>query len=893
MSLKLRDLIRNVRACKTAAEERDVIAKECAEIRSAFKSKDEELRHRNVAKLLYIHMLGYPAHFGQMEALRLIASPRFAEKRIGYLALMLLLDENQELLMMGTNSIQHDLRNKNAHIAGLALVTLGNICSADMARDLASDVANLLRPNNHADAELRNKAALCAIRILRKVPDLAEDFAELAPALLGDKNHAVALCACTLMIEMVKISPDVLPRFRESVPRLVALLKSLWLAGYVAEYDVVGVTDPFLQCKIIQLLRVLGTGDQRASDHMGEVLAQVVINTDGSTNTGTAILYECVQTIMAIEAEGGLRVLAVNLLGKFLQHRDNNIRYVALNTLCKVVERHADAVQHHRNTVVDCLKDADISIRRRALDLIYALVTKNNVRALVKELLNYLSLTSGDTDFKADLTDKICTVVEKFAPSRRWHVETVVSVLAAAGPFIRETVPVDLIALLTRSKDLQPYAARLMLRALQNPVSRDQHPLAAVAVWALGELGEHFVSDKSLAAANEDLAASNKQAEPSSPQPAFAPATEMEVLSALEYQIVTQTFIHANVASAAPTALAGSGSATAPGAGVSGVTAETVKQLAQTALVKLYQRFGSGKTAGLEHVYAKITQLLQHHACSVSAELQQRSVEYTELAKPEHSDIHAYVLGRMPQFARLRKSDDDSLNGGSDASGAASPTSAAAAEPEQKAPAAAPVQQQPQQHMMNPMDMLHMGSATAPAATAAAPNVLDLMGSMGMGSGSTPSASPPAASPAASFDVFNFGSGAASTSASGPSVSNGVETFPARTVLTAGALQIVFTESRNTANPNVVTVAAAFNNSGSAEMTEFDMLVAVPPHIKRDLRPASSKTVPAHSVGAVTQSMTLTNEQFAEKATVIKVKVTYKVNGEPVVEQASIRDFPK
>jgi hypothetical protein len=30
-----------------------------------------------VAKLLYIHMLGYPAHFGQMECLKLIASPKF------------------------------------------------------------------------------------------------------------------------------------------------------------------------------------------------------------------------------------------------------------------------------------------------------------------------------------------------------------------------------------------------------------------------------------------------------------------------------------------------------------------------------------------------------------------------------------------------------------------------------------------------------------------------------------------------------------------------------------------------------------------------------------------------------------------------------------------------
>ena len=60
-------------------------------------------------------------------------------------------------------------------------------------------------------------------------------------------------------------------------------------------------------------------------------------NTDSLRNAGNAVLYECVQTIMAVESIGGLRVLAVNTLGRFLANRDNNIRYVALNTLARVV----------------------------------------------------------------------------------------------------------------------------------------------------------------------------------------------------------------------------------------------------------------------------------------------------------------------------------------------------------------------------------------------------------------------------------------------------------------------------------------------------------------------------------------------------------------------------
>jgi AP-1 complex subunit gamma-1 len=105
--IKLKDFIRQIRSAKTAADERDVITKQSALIRTSFKEDSSlEARSINIAKLLYIYMLGYPAHFGQIECLKLVAGGKFPHKRLGYLGIMLLLDENTETLTLVTNSLK-------------------------------------------------------------------------------------------------------------------------------------------------------------------------------------------------------------------------------------------------------------------------------------------------------------------------------------------------------------------------------------------------------------------------------------------------------------------------------------------------------------------------------------------------------------------------------------------------------------------------------------------------------------------------------------------------------------------------------------------------------------------------------------------------------------------
>uniref|UniRef100_A0A3B3B5Z5 AP-1 complex subunit gamma n=1 Tax=Oryzias melastigma TaxID=30732 RepID=A0A3B3B5Z5_ORYME len=581
--IRLRELIRTIRTARTQAEEREMIQKECAAIRSSFREEDNTYRCRNVAKLLYMHMLGYPAHFGQLECLKLIASQKFTDKRIGYLGAMLLLDERQDVHLLMTNCIKNDLNHSTQYVQGLALCTLGCMGSSEMCRDLAGEVEKLLKTSN---SYLRKKAALCAVHVIRKVPELMEMFLPATKNLLSEKNHGVLHTSVVLLTEMCERSPDMLAHFRKLVPQLVRILKNLIMSGYSPEHDVSGISDPFLQVRILRLLRILGKGDDDSSEAMNDILAQVATNTETSKNVGNAILYETVLTIMDIKSESGLRVLAINILGRFLLNNDKNIRYVALTSLLKTVQTDHNAVQRHRSTIVDCLKDLDVSIKRlRAMELSFALVNGNNIRGMMKELLYFLD--SCDPEFKADCASGVFLAAEKYAPSKRWHIDTIMRVLTTAGSYVRDDSVPNLIQLITNSVEMHAYTVQRLYKALLDDIS--QQPLVQVASWCIGEYGDLLLSG---------------QCEEEEP----IQVTEDEVLDVLE------------------------------GLLVSNLSTPVTRGYSLTAIMKLSTRFSSVN---------RIKKVVSIYGSSIDVELQQRAVEYNALFK-KYDHMRPALLERMP-----------------------------------------------------------------------------------------------------------------------------------------------------------------------------------------------------------------------------------------------------
>ncbi len=486
MSLKLREFIKKIRACKTLEEERSLCNKESAEIRNLKKDTAQKLAVRSMTKCMAMSLLGYQTEFIHMTCISLLASQNFTQKRLAYLGICMLLDEKSDILLLSSNIIKKDLTSNNKYIVAAALNTIGEIGTPDMCRDMCPEIIKCL---NSSNPYIKKKAALALSKVVRSCPELIETIENNLGTIFEDKNHGVLLSGLALVEQVFKAEPKTVKKYKKYLSPMIKYLKNLISTSYAPEYDVNGITDPFLQVRILEILGFFGRASSKENEELEALLNSIPSNTDTTRkNTGNSVLYELVRCIFSYESSKSLKGLGGSILGQFLANKDNNYKYLALNTLNDIAKIDIDTVQKHKNVILEFLKDPDIAIKRRSLDLTYLIVNTENIRQIVTETLDFINSTSN-VDFKLELTSKIFYSLEKYSPSLKWEIDVLLKMLCLCEDSINEEIIWKIINLILNTKELQQYTMFRYFIAMQNMLEdTDVEALYHVGITILGEL---------------------------------------------------------------------------------------------------------------------------------------------------------------------------------------------------------------------------------------------------------------------------------------------------------------------------------------------------------------------------------------------------------------------
>lgn len=485
--------ISDVRNCQNKEQERQRVDKELGNIRTRFKNERGLTpydKKKYVWKMLYIYMLGYDVDFGHMETVSLISAPKYPEKQVGYIVTSCLLNENHDFLRLVINTVRNDIIGRNETFQCLALTMVGNIGGKEFAESLAPDVQKLLISNGPRPL-VRKKAALCLLRLYRKNPDVVnvEGWSDRMAQLLDERDLGVLTAVMSLLVALVSNNHD---SYWSCVPKCVKVLERLARSQDIPqEYTYYGIPSPWLQVKTMRALQYFPTiEDPNIRRSLFEVLQRILMGTDvvknvNKNNASHAVLFEALALVMHLDAEKEMMSQCVALLGKFIAVREPNIRYLGLENMTRmlmVTDVH-ESIKRHQAQIITSLKDPDISIRRRALDLLYGMCDVTNAKDIVEELLQYL--TTADFAIREELALKAAILAEKFAPDLSWYVDVILQLIDKAGDFISDDIWFRVVQFVTNNEDLQPYAAAKAREYLDKPAVHET--MVKVGAYLLGE----------------------------------------------------------------------------------------------------------------------------------------------------------------------------------------------------------------------------------------------------------------------------------------------------------------------------------------------------------------------------------------------------------------------
>ena len=600
--LKIRQLIKRVRACRTAEEERSVINKESAEIRNLSKDPNAPHKARNLCKAIYMQMMGYQTSFMQMSCINLLASSDFTEKRIAYSALPLVIDSTSQVLLLATSTIKKDLQNRdNPEIQALALNAVGDVCTPDMCREISMEVANIIQ--NSDDVNVKKRAACAGVVIIKNCPEMIDSYIDKIPLLLEDRTHSVCLSGIYLVLEMLNKRPSIIEKIKKYHSMFVKYEKSLLSVSYSPEFDVNGITDPFLQAKILEIMQYTAKDDKELIDELADLFVSVQSITESSKQTGYALQYEIIKAINNLNASSGMKSLSNNILGKFLSSSDYNLKYIALNTLKDVARKDLVSVQKHRAVILEFLKDNDISLQKRALDLIYLIINKNNLKNITKECLIFLP--KAEDEIKFELTKKLQDSIVKYSVSYKWEIDSLIKMVINSKGKLYEDVLSQIIKAIIKVKDLHIYSAHKAFLALKVKKNENNPSLVKLCIYIIGELSNYLVNNNTLNCKNETLT-----------------VNENDIINLFKEIGIK----HNNLGN------------------------ETVIEYLLNALVKLLIRFPEKRN--------EIESIIKAYKRSYFSEVQSRALEYLQFNKSKKDDMKKKMVSEIP-LPKTEKEDEN------------------------------------------------------------------------------------------------------------------------------------------------------------------------------------------------------------------------------------------
>ncbi|KAI9272741.1 adaptin N terminal region-domain-containing protein [Phascolomyces articulosus] len=487
----LTDLIRGIRANKK--NEQKYIAVCLQEIRNEVKSNDIDVKGVAVAKLTYLQMLGYDMSWASFHIVEVMSSPKLLHKRAGYLAATQSFQQDTDVLMLTTNLIKKDLASSSPLEIGIAVNGLSHIVTPDLARDLCQDLVAML---NHSRPYIRKKVVLVLYKVFLKFPEaLRVSFPRLKEK-LEDADPSVVSATVSVICELARKNPR---NYLSLAPQLFRLLTTS--------------ANNWMLIKIIKMFASLTPLEPRLVKKLLPPLTSLI-----QTTPAMSLLYECIHTVITggfLEAAGdsshALAATCVNKLRRFLEDPDQNLKYVGLLAMSRLLSTHPKLIAEHKDIILECIDDDDFSIRFRALDLVVGMANKKSLVDIVKRLIAHLvpadsngasSLHEAssvlDPVYRTDIINRIVFICSqnqyRNVTNFEWYITVLVGLAHVSGVSVGDILTNQLMDVSVRVKSVRPFAVKQMFRLLSDhqllktAKKRDTNiEVLSAAAWICGE----------------------------------------------------------------------------------------------------------------------------------------------------------------------------------------------------------------------------------------------------------------------------------------------------------------------------------------------------------------------------------------------------------------------